>query len=422
MGIELLRFPQFHRSILEASDYLKKLGCSWDLREELEKPAAKSRINEPEYSQPICTAFQIALLALLDLTGIKPVAVLGHSSGEIAAAYCKGAISRESALKIAYFRGLIAKELTHMPSYDGTMIAVGLSEQDARPVLWQLAEAGHTDLHIACINSPSNVTISGSTRCIDAMQKLLHKSGTFARVLKVNIAYHSPHMNSVAARYRGLLEGIVPSDHIITSPIMCSSVTGEMVDGEELLQPDYWVSNLVSPVRFTDSLAQVGKFFKKEQVKKLDLSHRGKASITNIVEIGPHGALKAPIRDTLRQYTDQEIDHQSLITRNNSAIDTFLSAIGNLSCSGIEVSLDSINNTDGVKALQALVDLPCYPFNHSRSYWQESQQSKGLRLRRQKRLELLGAPVPNWNPLSATWRNFLDQSKSPWLKDHKVGS
>lgn len=138
-------------------------------------------IREAEISQSLCTAIQIALVNSLDLFGIKASAIVGHSSGEIAGAYAAGALTASEAILCAYYRGLSARQ-TRL----GAMAAVGLGENAISPFL--------TDaVTIACVNSPTNVTISGDSDILDEVLQAIIKSdpAIFTRRLEVDIAYHS---------------------------------------------------------------------------------------------------------------------------------------------------------------------------------------------------------------------------------------
>jgi acyl transferase domain-containing protein len=125
---------------------------------------------------------QVALFNKISRAGIKPAAVAGHSSGEIAAAYAAGAISMEAAIIFAYYRGFVTKKQT----LDGAMAAVGLGPQDVSEYI--------TDgLVVACENSPASTTISGDRHIVlEAVAKIrADKPDVLARPLKVNMAYHS---------------------------------------------------------------------------------------------------------------------------------------------------------------------------------------------------------------------------------------
>jgi acyl transferase domain-containing protein len=105
MGRGLLVYRTFAESMQRSEAMLKTFGCPWSLAEELSRSEAECKLLETDYSQPACTAIQVALVDLLRDFGIRPVGVLGHSSGEIAAAYAAGFIDQEAAVKIAWLRG-----------------------------------------------------------------------------------------------------------------------------------------------------------------------------------------------------------------------------------------------------------------------------------------------------------------------------
>ncbi|CAD6443488.1 e2aede6b-a07f-4e32-96b3-e96fa25bb5d0 [Sclerotinia trifoliorum] len=131
MGHELMAYTIFHDSLKMFESHLSNIGCRWSLLEELLKDDEASKINNPEMSQMICTAIQVAIVDLLHSFGVFPAAVIGHSSGETAAAYASEALSMLSACKVAYFRGKLAEGLAHDTSQHGAMLAAGLSETQA---------------------------------------------------------------------------------------------------------------------------------------------------------------------------------------------------------------------------------------------------------------------------------------------------
>lgn len=142
--------------------------------------ASSKLFDLPAFSQPLCTAVQIGLVDLWVSLGIKPDSVVGHSSGEIAAAYAAGAITAEDAITIAYHRGQLAT------SKNGAMIAVGLGADDVGPFLVEGAD-------IACENSSSNVTISGDAAAVELIVEKMkaERPDVVVRRLRVRQAYHS---------------------------------------------------------------------------------------------------------------------------------------------------------------------------------------------------------------------------------------
>ncbi|KAK6330437.1 hypothetical protein TWF696_003329 [Orbilia brochopaga] len=183
MGVDLMQYSVFASSIRKSSEYLEGLGCPWTLEEEMYKDKSSSRMNEPEISQPVSCALQIALVDLLERVNLRPSVVLGHSSGEVAAAYCKGALSHYSAIKIAYFRGMGGAAACKSEKKQ-TMMSVRLSEAQAITTLNDIYES-YSDIHVACINSPNNVTLAGNESHLNALKSILDQKGIFAPRSKI---------------------------------------------------------------------------------------------------------------------------------------------------------------------------------------------------------------------------------------------
>jgi acyl transferase domain-containing protein len=421
MGRELLYlYPTFLQSVEEAGKYLHTLGCNWNPVDELLKSESESNVNRTEYSQILCTILQIALVDLLKSFHVVPTAVLGHSSGEVAAAYCSGAISTHSAWKISYHRGNMSSRLEKSTAMKGSMLAVALSEEAVMPFIQAVSvEFEVTRLTVGCINSPQSVTVSGEGTQLDALKTRLDDKKIFCRRLKVNLAYHSSQMNEIAAEYLtalGDLEGSSTAYH--TRPQMVSSITGDWVQPDALCQASHWVRNMISPVRFSDGIATLCSA-SLVAPRSLDGSHRRKPRINHILEIGPHSVLQGACKNILTEMKQgSSIKYLSLLVRNMSAAETAFSVFGDLHAAGYPINLPLLNKND--HTCKTLPDLPEYPFNHDKSYWHESRISKNHRLRRVARNDFLGLPDPNQNPLEGRWRNIIRTSEIPWVQDHKV--
>ena len=330
-----------------------------------------------------------------------------------------GALSKEAAIKIAYWRGIVATKSLHSQSSQGAMMSIGTSSDGIQTHLDQIfSQFGHCEIDVACVNSPSNITVSGDSTHIDALKVHLDKQGVFARKLKVGIAYHCPRMKTVAAEYLDLLKGLRHDQGVIPKAKMVSTVTGDQVFPEQLQNAAYWVDNLISPVRFSDALTKVCETPAKTR-RKLDLSHTKAIQPAMLLEVGPHSALQGPVRENLAHIMPKrKIEYCSALIRNESALHTMLAAAGKLCCSGL--SLDLVTANDLPKAPKMRVDLPKYPFDHSKSYWYETRMSRGYRFRQNGRLDLLGVAVSDWNPLEAKWHNFITQPEQPWIGEHLV--
>lgn len=146
---------------------------------------SKRNVSQAEFSQPLCAALQIALYNLLAAWNIHPSAIIGHSSGEIAAAYAAKSISMEAAITSAYYRGLIKKLQTR----PGAMAAVGLGREAVHPYLTK-------GVVIACDNSPNATTLSGDEATLEAVLRRLREEqpDVFTRRLRIEMAGHSRKM------------------------------------------------------------------------------------------------------------------------------------------------------------------------------------------------------------------------------------
>ncbi|RYP51218.1 hypothetical protein DL768_003424 [Monosporascus sp. mg162] len=411
MGLDLLQYPVF-RSVLERVDKVfSDLGAQWSLSEEIQHA---ERINSPEFSQPLCTALQIALVELLKSFNVIPAAVVGHSSGEIAAAYTVGALSLESACKVAYHRGRLAAQLAASTPKPGAMMSVNLAEGDVDAYLTTVLPSA--EIYVACVNSPANVTLSGDETDIDLVKKYLDNDGIFAHKLKTAVAYHSPAMKQISGEYLSCLGSLERGQPVtVTSNIlMVSSVTGESIPLGRLSKSQYWVDNLVSPVRFADALQYLVLAAPKAD---------GLKPISDYLEVGPHAALRRPTNDTLSQVAGRKNSrYSSMLSKFETPLKSSLETVGWLFARGYPVSVIAANQHDtGVDAPPFLANLPSYPFDHSQLYWHETRLSRDWRLREATPRSLLGTRTLDWNPLEPRWRKMLSIEETPWIGDHVVG-
>jgi acyl transferase domain-containing protein/NADPH:quinone reductase-like Zn-dependent oxidoreductase/NAD(P)-dependent dehydrogenase (short-subunit alcohol dehydrogenase family) len=415
MGMEMMEREVFRDSVAKSAAFLREMGCDWDPATELAKEPQQSRLGVPEISQPICSVLQIALADELRSWGVTPSKVVGHSSGEIAAAYSIGTLSHRDALAAAYFRGKAAAKLQHRKAAgEGItsalgMMAVGCSREEAEDLLAQ----SKVHATVACINSPFSVTLSGESSALEALRSILEERGVFARRLKVDVAYHSPHMHSCSAEYAhsiANLECMGPAAESDQQPVvMVSSVTGEEVD-PELLGPYYWVRNLISPVLFTDAI--------KEMVSPAG-GMDGKNAVDLLIEIGPHSALGGPIEQIMAHYNIKNVGYMSMLTRGQSAVNTSLSLAAGLFRHGVSLDIPKVN---GDSNCRLLTDLPPYAWNHSQQFRAESRIQREFVAQKFPTKSLLGAPMPKMDEGEAVWRSFIRLEEEPWLRDHTVGT
>ncbi|KAI8950362.1 hybrid PKS-NRPS protein [Xylaria longipes] len=431
MGADLLgASPTFLRSIKALEESLADLPSppTWSLCEELAKPTTTSRISEAALSQPLCTALQVGLLDILSEAGITFDFVVGHSSGEIAAAYAAGFITARDAIRIAYLRGESAK-FSGRSSDDGQkiqggMLAVGLSYEEAITLCSQPQYRGR--VQVAASNSPSSSTLSGDLEMIEDIAASLSAKGTFARLLKVDVAYHSHHMIPCAVPYQSMMTaaGVTAQQ----APESCATTWISSVTGEEqtfsnpnafqaLHDGSYWVRNMTDSVLFADA------------VRRATLQSR---SFDFGLEVGPHPALKGPVIDTIKESGAAAVlPYQGLLKRRgreqdpDSDVESLGNAVGFAWMNDSRrVNWAGYRSAMGVSALVTPVpDLPTYKWEHVQPFWAESRLSRNFRTRADPPHSLLGSPCAEADSAEEKrWRNFLKLEELPWLKGHKFQS
>jgi acyl transferase domain-containing protein/SAM-dependent methyltransferase len=395
MGLDLLHDNAEFLETIEALDGILKVlryPPKWSIKTELNKGPKTSHVDRAEISQPLCTALQIALFHVLNSGGVRPVAVVGHSSGEIAAAYAAGAISMKAAITIAYYRGFI----TAGQGSKGGMAAIGLDPRTVNKLL-------KPGVVLACENSPSSTTISGDEAALLCILKEVkeHYPGVLAHRLKVDMAYHSPHIKGISTRYRQLLRDELGPNANFNKELlvpMYSSVWDQKIISAATLNADYWVSNLVSPVKFSTAISNV----LQERADPLFL------------EIGPHSALAGALRQTCSA-RNVTYNYCPTLLRSSNSTQNILKTFGTLYQHGLEL------NWNGVIAEgEVLTDLPIYPWDHSSSYWYESRLAEAWRSRKFGHHELVGLRVLQTTDRNPSWRIMLNIEDVPWLADHKV--
>ncbi|KAI0601372.1 hypothetical protein F4775DRAFT_582241 [Biscogniauxia sp. FL1348] len=439
MGRELIQnFPVAKRTIEKLDSELQLLSepPNWSLVKELTESRSAEHLRLPEISQPLVTALQLGLLALLRDWGLKPSAVIGHSSGEIASAVAAGFLSQEEGIKVAYFRGKAAKDIqiaqtngngcslsngkdingkkpngvvngtSHAPDVNPPefgMLAVGLGpDDDALQCLDSFPR-----VRIACRNSPKSVTLSGETRYLQVLQDKLKADGHFARLLMVNVAYHSEYVSDIAARYRKLLVKNCPG--LQAERNSCDVRFFSTVHGTSIANGcniDYWVANMISPVLFDDGLRAMIT----------------DDSIDHLIELGPSGALAGPINQIKQAIGSAaaSVEYSATLSRTTDSSRPLYDLAGKMFISGVDIDMAKVNALD-IRA-RTIIDLPSYQWNHSVKYWHESLASRDWRYRPFPVHDLLGTKVlgTSWN--APSWRRILRLKNVPWIRDHKLGT
>nr|POF16687.1 highly reducing polyketide synthase azab [Quercus suber] len=406
MGAGLQRYKQFAEAIQAAEQVLMTLGATWSLSEELNRDKLQSRIDDPEISQPACTTIQLALVILLKSWGIFPATVLGHSSGEIAAAFTADHVSFEAAIAIAYYRGIAAKDISADEGVDGAMLAVGTSAQEARKLL----QGSKGYAVVAAINSPNSVTISGDVNTIQHIHQQAEQQGLFVRRLKVTVAYHSRHMERAADSY---LASITPHCPVKSkpaaqqpmSPRFISSViaTGESADPT---LASYWVKNLVQPVQYLQA------------VETLCTSHGsidGKGQAPDII------ATKQTLEQVAGggQNQAEHVKYVPTLMRTMAATTSLLKLAASLFEGGLDIDLAAVNET-GSSGVQIIDDLPAYAWNKTDRYILQSRMATNWLHEGSPYQRLLGSKSPFTEGNEHVFRNVFTLDDMPWIRDHFI--
>lgn len=394
MGRQLLEFRVFHDSLLDLSECLRAHGCPWSVHDYVKEGADDCSTDKPQCAQPLTTCIQIALVDLFRSFGIVPSLVLGHSSGEIAAAYAAGALSRYAAVNVAYQRGRVSSFVARDCGELG-MMSVGLSSKEILQYIQRL-QGSHeqVEVTVACINSPKSVTLSGRVKQLNILKQWLEADAIFARRLRVPIAYHSSFMQTVADDYAAAM-GTLESRPKCESVPLISSVTGDIALHESLRDPQYWVRNMVSTVQFDKAFSRLLAQSNKTVRKQLGKRSQNTFQITDAVEIGPHSALRGPIRDIASAFTNaKKLAYTPSLVRGEDAAVAVLKMAGTLHCLGVPIEIAKVNQLES-RPVKSAINLPKYPFNHKQIYWEESRLSKHVRFPKHARNDILGTQIPD---------------------------
>ena len=382
MGRELLRQERVFRTAMEQCDaLLGKLG-GWSLIEELNRDEDKSRLDNTEIAQPAIFSLQVALAALWRSWGIIPDAVVGHSVGEVAAAYAAGAFSLEDAVAIIYHRG----SLMQNTKGKGKMASVEIFVAKAREAIRQYADR----LAVAAVNSPTTTVLSGEPEALAELLKSLGKEKVASRVLPVDYAFHSTQMERCGAELVRALKGLKAGP---TSIGMVSTVTGEIVRGTDLTA-DYWGCNLRDTVRFADAIGAL-------------LSD----GVATFVEVGPHPVLAAAITQCAG-HRDRQIMVACSLRRGQEDRLTMLTSLGALYAAGYDVDWTALYPNGTV------VKLPSYPWQRER-YWIEERKKTAAA--NAQASDLSGSPESEAQSLRTDWLYQITWEPKPRRDQTSVG-
>lgn len=384
MGRVMLADSPRFLEIVSELDRDMRSQAGFSLVNELQMADA-SRLDDTTVAQPLLFAIQVAVTMLLREQGIEPLAVAGHSVGEIAAAWAAGALDLAQAIRVICARSQ-AQGLTRGK---GRMAAVGLSVSVMQETIAELGEA--TELEIAGINSPNNVTLSGSLEALTQLKELIEPRGVFFRLLDLDYAFHSRQMDPIQVNLAQRLAGLAPSQ--VQNISFVSTVTGDVLEGTSL-NADYWWRNVREPVRFAQAIEKLTEI-----------------GCRVFVEIGPNAILQRYIGECL-----SVANIQGRVIPTLRRQDDGLQKI-NEAALRAHMLVEPRQIQSYFPHLGRRIRLPNYPWQRER-HWHPRTSESPLSIDHRRVHPLLGWRLTD---ADATWENTLDPVSLPWLGDHKVG-
>ncbi|MEV6280269.1 type I polyketide synthase [Nocardia sp. NPDC051832] len=375
------RFPVFGTALNEVCDELQQhLGRP--LREIMfaapGSPEAEL-LDDTQWTQPAVFALEVALFRLVESWGLRPDLVVGHSSGEIAAAHAAGVLSLSDACTLAAARGRVMQAL---PA-GGRMAAVAAAEHEVLPLLTVGAS-------LAAVNGPHSVVISGSEPAVAQIVDHFAAQGRNTAWLRVQYASHSSLMEPIAHDLATALRGLRSSAGRI--PVI-STLTGHAVDADQLGSPEYWVRNACEPVRFRDAIRT--------------LAERG---VTVFVELGPDATLTKMMESN--RFPDEEWLVTATMRADRPEDAALLTALGRLHLNGSGPDWEKV--FAGTAA--GLIELPTYAFQRRR-HWLVAPGRPGSDRLEHPFLEHVTAVADSGGVL---FGGRLSARQDSWVLDHRV--
>ena len=376
--------PVFRDALKEIDGRFAKVQ-SWSIVDTLFADDLAPRLRRATYSQPLLLALQVATVRALEERGVVASATLGHSVGEIAAAWCAGALSLDQAIDVVVARSRNQEGVRG----SGGMAALMLSDREARRFL---KTAGTHSVEIAAINSWRSVTVSGTIADIDRVLQAAADLRISARRLDLDYPFHSALINSVRGPLLRELQGLRP---LPPHKKFVSSVTGSAV-AAETLGADHWWRNVREPVQFEPALNE--------------LLNDG---LRVFLEVGPRPILASYVRDVLREAGTRGIVIDTLTESDGqSALDPIERAASKVALAGGKIEMQRFFGPAPVTA----VVLPLYPWQHTHFKVSATDEASTTLLPHAH--PLLGAR-PRKD--SVEWFSTVDPALYPWIADHKVG-
>ena len=307
--------------------------------------STEEALQQVEVIQPAILFIQIGLYRLWRHWGVEPHVVVGHSLGEVAAAYASGGLSLREAIAVIYHRSHQQAKLTGT----GRMAALRATVDQAKKICQE-----HDNVYIAAINGPGAITLAGDSSEIEA---IVAENPGKAKQLRVTCAFHTPEMDPIKKPFTQAMEGVIETEEGKRHIPFYSSVTGHYY--QEAFDAEYWWNNIRNPVLFQPALEDI------LQDTDIDI----------FLEVSASATLLSCVKQIVRAFDPQ----RSVTTINSSLrekddLHAMQRAVGSLYVAGVDVDWKNIT-----QATAQWAPIPTYPWQHQ-SFWLETEERQKRRL------------------------------------------
>jgi phthiocerol/phenolphthiocerol synthesis type-I polyketide synthase C len=381
MGRGALRTSFSFRAAVENVDRVLRSELGWSVTELLDNGADAAAMARADIAQPLLFAVQVGIVRALRDIGVTAAGYLGHSVGEIAAAWAAGALSLAEAGRVVIARSRYQQQTQG----NGRMAALALASDAARDFLTEL----NSMAEVAAVNASHSVTISGPAAEIERLEAEAKRRGLWFRRLDLDFAFHSKAMDPIREDLLASLAGLTSNR---PAAKLVSAVTGNAVEGKSL-GADYWWRNIRSPVRFAEATARL-----------IAEGYR------IFLEIGPAAILQSYLTDALRT---GKVEGRVLATLSRKQVDHDPFPVIAAHCHVAGYDLTASSSFEGSADPGGL---PLYPWTRER-FWFDTTAESVDQVNQPFNHPLLGfrqkSPMP-------CWLNHLDEQLLPWIADHAV--
>ena len=278
-----------------------------------ERALQAAELTKTEWAQPGIGAHSLSLLSVVRALGIAPVAVGGHSFGEVSALCAAGVFSEEVALLIARARGALMAAAA--ANNDGAMCAVTAPAEEVR----KLIEEWGLSVVIANHNAPDQVVLSGDGTAISDAAQRFNAAGMKARRLDVATAFHSEIVSSAAVPFASFLAAVpfgVPEVSVYANAT-AAPYTG---DAQELRTT--LANQIALPVRFAEQIEAMWR-----------------AGARTFVEVGPGSVLTNLVGKCL---ADREHSAVALDAKGRNGIRSLWIGLAQLAAAGVPMNFEGL--------------------------------------------------------------------------------